>query len=439
MIKFYKTLHWKQNACPPDCSACAEACAHRTGTEPMDSTIKMIHTPGENFHSVMACLQCSEPSCQEICPTGAIQKSKEDGVVRILQSKCIGCGMCTMACPYGGVYFSPEKNLAYKCDTCDGKPKCVEACPIHILEFFEGNRISRYLSEEDFLSPGTRACGGCPAELSLRHTLRTIGRGAIFFGAPGCMTTLMTGLGDRAGNRLPYFSCLFTNVPSTMTGVYRYYKKIRRDVKLVAFVGDGCAADIGFQALSGAAERGENYIFICYDNEGYMNTGNQRSSTTPLRAWTNTSPVGGECRGKEKSNKYFPLIMAFHGIPYVATATIAYLEDYVQKLKKAMQVKDGLVYIHLLAPCPTGWRAPLDSGIELSRLAVETNYFPLWEYERGRFRFTPEISNPKPISEYTKLVGKFSHLKESEIQELQESVNDRVKMMKSLVELGQTH
>ena len=131
--------------------------------------------------------------------------------------------------------------------------------------------------------------------------------------------------------------------------------------------------------------------------------------------------------------------MAFHGIPYVATATIAYLEDYVQKLKKAMQVKDGLVYIHLLAPCPTGWRAPIESGIELSRMAVETNYFPLWEYERGRFRFTQEISNPKPISEYLRGIGKFSHLKKNEIQDLQESVNDRVNMMKSLVELGQTH
>jgi len=306
------------------------------------------------------------------------------------------------------------------------------------MDFLEADRISRYVSEEQFLSPATRACGGCPAELSLRYTLRIVGPGAIFFGAPGCMTTLMTGLNDKAGNRLPYFSCLFTNVPSTMTGVYRYYRKVGREVKLVAFVGDGCATDIGFQALSGAAERGENYIFICYDNEGYMNTGNQRSSTTPLRAWTNTSPVGGNFRGKEKNSKYVPLIMAFHGIPYVATATIAYLEDYAQKLKKALEVKDGLAYIHLFTPCPSGWRTPIEKGIEVSRLAVETNYFPLWEYERGRFRFTQEARDPKPITEYTRWVGKFSHLQQNEIQELQESVNNRMKMMRSLVDLRQT-
>lgn len=435
-MKFYNTLHWKQYTCPPDCLACEQACARRAGADSPDSAIKMVRHPGEALHGLMACLQCSEPSCQEICPTGAIRKDKDDGVVRILQTKCIGCGMCTMACPYGGIHISPGQAVAYKCDTCDGKPQCVEACQSGVLEYFISERITRHLQEEDFLSPGTRACSGCPAELSLRHTLRTIGRGAVYFGAPGCMTTLMTGLGDRAGNRLPYFSCLFTNVPSTMTGVYRYYRKIGKEAKLVAFVGDGCTADISFQALSGAAERGENFLFICYDNEGYMNTGNQRSSTTPLRAWTNTSPVGGAYRGKEKNNKYLPLIMAFHGIPYVATASIANLEDYVLKLKKAIEVKDGLAYIHLLAPCPTGWKAPLDSGIELSRLAVETNYFPLWEYERGQFRFTRDVANPKPVSDYIRLIGKFSHLQDTETQELQESINDRVSLLQSLVNSG---
>ena len=435
MVKVYKTLQWEKDACPPDCFACEETCVHRNDNGPLDSAIKVVHKPGDSYHNVITCLQCSEPACQEACTTGAIQKSKEDGIVRILQEKCIGCGMCALACPYGGIYISSEKNLAYKCDACDGKPKCVEACPLHILSFFEGDRISPYMGDEDFLSPGTRACSGCPAELSLRHTLRIVGRGAVFFGAPGCMTTLMIGSGDKAGGKLPYFNCLFTNVPSTMTGVHRYYKSKGKEVKLVAFVGDGCAVDIGFQALSGAAERGENFIFICYDNEGYMNTGNQRSSTTPPHAWTNTTPVGGEFRGKEKNSKYLPLIMAFHGIPYVATATIAYLEDYAQKLEKALAVKDGLSYIHLFTPCPPGWRSSIESGIEISRLAVETNYFPLWECERGQFRFTRDVSNPKPIGKYTRLIGKFSHLQETEIQELQEMVNQRVNMIKSLVNI----
>ena len=293
-------------------------------------------------------------------------------------------------------------------------------------------RAKEYFNDEDLLPKGTRACPGCPAELSLRTALRVFGRNTIIFGGPSCMTTVMTGYGEMASSKGSYVSCLFSNIPSTMTGVFRYYRHIGKDVRLVAFCGDGAMADVSFQVLSGAAERGERLIIICYDNEGYMNTGNQRSSTTPVKAWTNTSPVGEAHRGKEKNSKYLPLIMAFHGIPYAATATIGYLEDYVKKLTKAMNNEDGMSYIHLFAPCPSGWKAPMDSGIDISLSAVETNYFPLWECEKGRFRLTRKIKKPEPIEEYTKLSGKFSHLTRDELDEFQEFVNLRYSEIEAL-------
>lgn len=297
-------------------------------------------------------------------------------------------------------------------------------------------KARRYLNDEDLIPKGTRACAGCPAELGLRIALRVFGRDTIVFGGPGCMTTVMIGYGEQATSKGPYVNCLFTNIPSTMTGVYRYYRHIGKEVKLLAYCGDGAMADVSFQVLSGAAERGERITIICYDNEGYMNTGNQRSSTTSAKAWTNTSPVGKTLRGKEENSKYLPLIMAFHGIPYAATATVAYLEDYAKKLTKAMNTKDGMSYIHLLTPCPPGWRAAQDRGIDISRLAVETNYFPLWECENGRFRLTQHIKKPEPIEEYTKLIGKFSHLTKDELKEFQESVDARNEQVEALCSLG---
>jgi len=299
-------------------------------------------------------------------------------------------------------------------------------------------RARDYFNDEDLLPKGTRACPGCPAVLSLRIALRVFGRDTIVFGGPGCMTTVMVGYGDKATSKGSYVSCLFTNIPSSMTGVYRYYRHIGKEVKLVAFCGDGALADVSFQVLSAAAERGERLIIICYDNEGYMNTGNQMSSTTPGQTWTNTSPVGKGLRGKKGKGKYLPLLMAFHGIPYTATATVSYLEDYVKKLTKAMEVRDGMSYIHLFAPCPTGWKASMDSGIDISRLAVETNYFPLWECSDGKITLTQEIKRPLPIREYTKLIGKFSHLTEDELEVFQKFATARYEEIKALSTLGHT-
>lgn len=431
MKDFYDVLVKRYNSCPPDCSLCEKTCANRNESS-LGAAIQAIHIPETGFHGVIACNQCGEPSCLEICPSGAIVKSEDNGVVRILEEKCVGCGLCTLACPYGGIYFNPEMQKPFKCDTCDDNPACVDACPYGVLDFLKTRLVQSYLHDEDLLPQGARACQGCPAELALRLCLRVLGRDAILFGAPGCMLPVVLGSGTMATTGLATFPCLFTNPVSTMTGVYRYYRHIGKEVKLLGFVGDGCIADVAFQTLSGAAERGENIIIICYDNEGYMNTGIQRSSTTPFGAWTTTTPTGQMRRGKEEKSKDVPLIMVAHEIPYVATASIAYVEDYVQKLHKAMNVKDGMAYIHLFSPCPTGWRSSLDSGIEISRLAVETNYFPLWEAEHGKLQLTHEIPNPKPIHELTKLMGKFSHLVPKELEQLQELVNARSAKIKTL-------
>jgi len=227
-----------------------------------------------------------------------------------------------------------------------------------------------------------------------------------------------------------------TNVASSAAGYARYFKKIGQDVTALCFVGDGCTADVGFQPLSGAAERGENVLYICYDNEGYMNTGYQKSSTTPLGAWTSTTQVGEVDKGKTTHSKYMPLIMAMHGIPYAATATLSHLEDYAQKLVKAKEAKNrGLSYIHLFAPCPTGWKLATELSIEACRTAVETNYFPLWEVEDGQYRLTYEPKNPRPVKELIDMVRKFSHLKQDEINEIQKQADVRISTIKKLAEI----
>jgi phenylglyoxylate dehydrogenase beta subunit len=273
------------------------------------------------------------------------------------------------------------------------------------------------------------------AELSLRFSMKVLGKETVLFGAPGCAVLLICGMGTKTYCKVPTHMTNMTNLPSTAAGFKRYHQKKGNDVQCVCFAGDGCFADVGFQPLSGAAERGDNLITICYDNEGYMNTGIQRSGTTPYLSWTTTTPVGIKKKGKQMPPKNMPLIMAAHDIPYVATATIGFPEDYAKKLKKAMAIKDGLSYIHLFTPCPTGWRAPPESGIDICRLAVETNSFPLWEYERGGYRFTHHVRNEKPVSEYLRLMRKYSHLKEAEIEEIQQQVNERFEVVQALVEM----
>ncbi len=435
MKTFCDTIKIEENACPPDCSVCQERCVEvKQEIYPGCTGVKVIHIPEVNFHTAVICNQCAEPACAEVCPTGAITKSEVDGIVRIDEAECLGCGLCALACPYGGIHYDAGAKKAFKCDLCDGDPQCVSACPNDVISLIKVRTILQYLHEDQFAG-GVAFCAGCPLELTLRIISKVLGRETIIVGTPSCSAPVLYGQNIGTWHRLPYYSCLMTGVASSATGLVRYYRKIGKDVTVVCFTGDGCAADVGFQPLSGAAERNENFIYICYDNEGYMNTGVQRSSTTPFGASTTTTPVGVVGRGKEMSAKNLPLIMGMHRIPYVATATMSHLEDFIEKLLKAKEKKnEGFAYIHVFSPCPVGWGIDTDSSIQVCRMAVRTNYFPLWEAERGRFRLTYTVATPTPITEYTKLIRKFRHLSEEELAKLQEEVNSNFAFLHHLTE-----
>lgn len=216
-----------------------------------------------------------------------------------------------------------------------------------------------------------------------------------------------------------------------------HYEHIGKKVNVVAFAGDGATTDAGMQCLSGAAERGDKLIYICYDNEGYMNTGYQRSSATTKYSWTTTTPVSEEGRGgKRQHKKDFPMIMAMHDIPYMATCSPAFIPDMVAKLEKAMEASErGLAYLHVYNPCLTGWGIQPDKSIEVARLAVETNFFPLYEVIDGKFVLTQEYKNPKPVTEYIKHMKKFKHLNKEEISEIQEMIDEKYERLKKLATL----
>jgi phenylglyoxylate dehydrogenase beta subunit len=433
MARFYDTLV-KRRDCPPDCHACEDACAAKLGkTGPV---IK-----AENIHKVarsrnFTCYQCAEPLCMEACPSDAIEKSEEDGVVRVIKEKCVGCEACVEACTYGNMFFDPNTWVAFKCEMCEGDPECVKACPYGSLEFVTNTESTRsHLRTEDLFTQGVGLCSGCVIETMSRVTGKVLGDNVVLFGTPGCCSRITQAINDQASARVPCYFCLMTNAASTAAGAKRIYQKNGQDIMSVVMVGDGATADVGFAGLSGAAERGENIIYICFDNEAYMATGIQSSGTTPFAAWTFTSPVGEMRAGKPNNSKYMPLIMADHGISYTATATVSHLEDYCMKLEKAKEVKDGLVYIHIFSPCYTGWRAPENSSLEISRMAVETNYFPLWECENGEYRLNYVPKNPLPVEEFTKTMGRFGHLTEEDTAAFQKMVDDRFHLIESLTHL----
>lgn len=296
-------------------------------------------------------------------------------------------------------------------------------------------KVFDYFIEKDQFAGGNTFCAGCPAELALRTIPKVLGKEVIMVGTPSCSAPVLHGQNLGAWHRMAYYACVMTGVASSASGISRYYTKLGKDVTVCCFTGDGDASDVGFQTLSGAAERNEHVMYVCYDNEGYMNTGNQRSSTTPLHAATSTTPVGKGQQGKPTVSKYLPLIMALHPASYVATATLSNMEDYAKKLLKAKEIsKKGFAYIHVFTPCVVGFRIPTDSAIQVCRMAVRTNYFPLWEMEGGRFRLTAPVESPRPIQDYLSMCGKFAHFKEGDIAEFQTVVNERYNMIKSLVE-----
>nr|MBQ6241552.1 4Fe-4S dicluster domain-containing protein [Lachnospiraceae bacterium] len=389
--------------------------------------MEKISLPEKGYETVLTCNQCSDSVCVDVCPAGAL--TAEDGKVMLNSDRCIGCGLCNLSCPYGGIFSAKSAHKSFKCDGCReyGSAACAENCPLGILEETDAAAVEEQYCE-DPCSPGMQFCAGCGMELVLRMVLRSVGPDIVLFGAPSCCVPA-----DRV--KVPMYSTLMTNVASAMTGVSRYFHRIGRETICVSVVGDGGTCDIGFGALSAAAERGEKFLFICYDNEAYMNTGIQRSSRTPYGSWTNTTQVGSVGRGKSRDAKDVPMLIAEHGVNYAATATIAYPEDFIRKVKKGAEAaKTGFAYIHVLAPCPTGWKMEPEKSVEVTRAAVETNYFPLWECDKGEYRFTYKPKKVKNVSCFTDYMRRFAHLDEEEIAILQGYVDARYSQIKRLTQ-----
>jgi len=281
------------------------------------------------------------------------------------------------------------------------------------------------LPEEDWFTSGHTACPGCGGAMTVRTAMKILGENTIVYMPASCLL-IFSDMYPLNAFRVPSLQVLFETSAICASGIKRALKRLGKDdVTVVAFAGDGGTADIGMQALSGAAERNEDILYICYDNEAYMNTGIQRSGTTPFGAWTTTTPLGpgSEGRGKMETKKDVPSIMIAHDVPYVATASLGFPVDLLKKLEKA-KAKKGFRYVHVLSPCPVGWRAESDKTVDLAKLAVETGIFPLLEYEDGVLRISRE---PRftPVRDYLKLQGRFKHLTDEQVASVEAWVKQR--------------
>jgi pyruvate ferredoxin oxidoreductase beta subunit len=294
--------------------------------------------------------------------------------------------------------------------------------------------VPRLTTTREYFTPGHRACMGCGEALAVRLVCKALGRNVIIANATGCMEIVSSPLPTTSWE-VPWIHTLFENTAAVASGIEAGIKvlsrkgKYTRKTKVVAMAGDGGTADIGFQALSGALERGHNFIYVCFDNEAYMNTGIQRSSATPFGASTTTSPAGKHSIGQTTWKKNLPAIAAAHDIPYVATACHSYPFDLMAKITKAVAI-EGPSYIHILSVCPTGWRLAPELTIRAGRLAVQTGIFPLYEIEKGEYTLNFDFPQLRPVEDYFKLQGRFRHLTKETIAQIQERVTEKYAQLK---------
>jgi len=295
--------------------------------------------------------------------------------------------------------------------------------------------VPRLVDRKERFAPGHRACIGCGEALAMRLACKALGDRVIIVNATGCTEIISSQL-PYTSWRVPWIHTLFENTAAVASGIEAGLKAMNRkktrilpDVKVVAMAGDGGTSDIGLQALSGALERGHDFLYICFDNEAYMNTGIQRSSATPYGASTTTSPAGKVSIGQVTWKKNMPAIAAAHNIPYVATACPSYPFDLMNKVKKGLDTA-GPAYVHILAVCPTGWRSATDLTVRIGRLAVETGIFPLYEVENGRYRLSFDFPKLRPVTDYMKLQGRFRHLSPEDINKIQARVGEEYEKLR---------
>ena len=277
--------------------------------------------------------------------------------------------------------------------------------------------IKECVAMPERLAGGHRLCGGCGASIAVRQVLMGIADAPVVAScATGCLEVSTTIYPYSSWNG-SFIHTAFASSAATMSGVESAFKGLQaagkidpeKKMKFVAFGGDGGTYDIGLQSLSGAMERGHDMVYVCYDNGAYMNTGIQRSSATPKGAWATTSEVGSARQGKTQRRKDLTAIMAAHGIPYAAQASVGYWRDLVAKAEKAFAV-EGPAFLNIMAPCPRGWRTDPAKTVELAKLAVQTGFWPLYEVEDGVWRMTQKIREKKPLEDFLKPQGRFRHL-----------------------------
>jgi pyruvate ferredoxin oxidoreductase beta subunit len=289
-------------------------------------------------------------------------------------------------------------------------------------------------SEKDIpFTGGHRLCAGCGVATIVRQVLMAIDFPIVIANATGCLEVAST-IFPYTSWKVPYIHSAFANAAATISGIEVVYKALReeglvdREIRFLAIGGDGGTYDIGLQALSGALERGHRFVYLCYDNEAYMNTGMQRSSASVYGSWTTTTPVGEKIKGKTRPKKPLTEIIAAHGIPYVAQASPSHWRDFMVKVQKAFEV-DGPAFLNVIQPCIPGWRIDPFESVELARLAVETAYWPLYEVVDGSYRITVRIKEKKPVIEWLKRQGRFRHLLKPEneqiVKEIQAKVDQR--------------
>jgi pyruvate/2-oxoacid:ferredoxin oxidoreductase beta subunit len=279
--------------------------------------------------------------------------------------------------------------------------------------------IQPRIPEQELMHSGHLACPGCGASLAMRYALKALGPETMVI-IPACCWSIIAGPFPYSALQVPIYHTAFETAAATASGMRAALDmKGQTDVTIMAWAGDGGTFDIGIQALSGAAERNEDFIYVCYDNEAYMNTGIQRSSATPYGAWTTTTP---EKHLKERPKKNIDEIMAAHGIPYIATASVGFPEDFIQKMKKAKSIR-GTKFIHVYSPCPPGWKIQDEQTIRISQLAMHSKVFPLFEIEDGeRYSLSMEPDGV-PVRDYLKFQGRFRILKEADVDLIQQGVD----------------
>ncbi|MGC8628691.1 MAG: 3-methyl-2-oxobutanoate dehydrogenase subunit beta [Candidatus Micrarchaeia archaeon] len=289
-----------------------------------------------------------------------------------------------------------------------------------------------------FMLKGTAACPGCPIPRELDMILSITGSKSVVVVPASCSTIVM---GDDVHGQpavVPVVHTAFAASASVASGIEEALESQGKEANVIVWAGDGSTGDIGFSAVSGAAERNENIMYVCYDNEAYMNTGIQRSGLTPRGAWSTTTP-----EGKREAKKLLPFMMMDHKVPYVATLSMAYAFDFQSKVKKAASIK-GFKYLHLLSPCPPGWKFDASLTVTMAKLAVDTGIWPLMEYEQGKLRLTGPSNlyvnkaKRRPLDDYLSLQGRFKSITKEEKSELEQDIDALWNEIQERIALGKS-